>query len=656
MRFLRRLLAINTPLRQQLLDAALVTALLPHMFMAKLPILIYGVLVVAVLSLRKSVSGWVTLFFGILGLLTIAVTFFGAFNYVGIRELGTFIQLVSALLIYAVSLQRLSGKVNFYLVISPMLLLALSYFFYNSIFMLAYAVTALYIFLLLMLWSRMKAPFVEALRSATILFVGALPVVALLFMVFPRISFERMKDFGFKDTASLRTGHDGLMHIGSKALLVPSKKVVMEVWFDDVMPSNEKLYFRGSVLYEDHGEVWKPLLWRPLSILGTRALSPEAVSYRVTMYPHRKRWIYLLDYPHSMDRKSNFTTDRVAMWDTPIDAIFRYGATSLIARSTPADVEPFVMYKALEVQYGRDPRSEAAMYAIASKYHEASARLDALVDWFAAQRFQYTLKPDGIDLEHPIDSFAFAAKRGYCVHFASAFASMARMLDLPSRVVTGFKGDRSKSVENYLVVREEDAHAWVEVYLAGKGWLRVDPTGFASGMANDTQTVRQLVKNEQGWWNRFTQRLTLRVMYAKFVIQKWVLYYDRSRQMALLRELMQDTLLVLKFAGSFALLIAAGLAIFVTLRRERCKDPVLCAMRPLLGTLAKAGIVKSSGEDMKSFLNRASDTLQQDLDAIDRLYHESRYGKRTDIRNVQALERLCRRFKLEKQPQAAFKS
>ena len=134
MRFLRRWLDTETPKTQRLLDIALVTALLPHVAMARLPILIYGIMVLLVLWRGREVSAKGMALFGALGFLAVAASFLGAFNFVGLSELSTFIQLVSSLLIYAVSLQRLSRKVNFYLMISPMLLLALSYFFYNSIF------------------------------------------------------------------------------------------------------------------------------------------------------------------------------------------------------------------------------------------------------------------------------------------------------------------------------------------------------------------------------------------------------------------------------------------------------------------------------------------------------------------------------------------
>ena len=625
---LRRWLDTDPPNTQRLLDVALIVALLPHLAMARPAMLLYGLVVLALLLRKREVSGIAMALMGFFGLVAVAGSFLGAFNFVGLSELSTFIQLVSSLLLYAVSLQRLSRKINFYLAISPMLLLALSYFFYNSIFMLVYAIAALYIFMLLLLWQRMRAPLVEAVRSATVLFAGALPVVALLFMVFPRISFQKTKDFGFKDTAAIRTGHDGVMHIGSEALLVPSKRVAMEVWFENGLPGASTLYFRGSVLYEDRGERWMPVLYgRRLGILGSRPL-PGATEYRITLYPHKKRWLYLLDYPVAIDRQANYGRDLVATWDTPIGEVFRYGGASLIAPGSTTDVEPHILEAALQVHRGRDPQSEAAMAEIRRNNRGLEARFEALVSWFQSRALNYTLDPGTIDLDHPVDSFVFGTRKGYCVHFASAFATMARMLGIPSRIVTGFKGDRGKSVENYLVIREEDAHAWVEVRLPSKGWTRFDPTALSAGIApNDTRTQAQLLATQKSLWQKLSEQANLYVMYTKYVIHKWVLYYDRSRQMQLLRKLLNDTLFALQLAGAFMVLVAAGAALFVTLRRQRCGDRVLCAMRPLLARLAKRGIVKERGEDMHAFLRRASEVGGVELGAVDAAYHRLRYGR-----------------------------
>lgn len=640
MKSLKSLLSFKTPSYQYLIDVALITALLPHIFTAKFSMIVYMLAVLVVLWRIKEVSKPFMAFCALVGLFAIIISFLGSFNFVGLSEFSVYIQLVSSLLIYAVSLQRLSRQINFYLLISPMLLLALSYFIYNTIFMLIYSISALYIFLLLLLWARMHSPLIEAIRSTSILFITSLPLVALLFMVFPRISFDK-KDYGFRDTASLRTGHDGLMHIGSDALLVPSKKVVMEVWFDSGIPSPDALYFRGSVLYIDKGKTWVPFEGkRKLSVLSERE-STKSTSYRVTLYPHKKRWLYMLDYPFSIGRKSNFSRDLIATWDNPITDVFRYKASSMLASSTPTVVEEHILKAALVVHKDRDIKTQTAMRKIEESYLSKRERYRALNSWFMSKELNYTLKPDKLDLEHPIDSLIYDSKKGYCVHFASSYATMARMLSIPSRVVTGFKGDISKSIENYLVVREEDAHAWVEVYLEDEGWLRVDPTRFSSGIAlDDEQTSQALGQKEQNSWKKLSKKINLYAMYTKYVIQKWILYYDRSKQMQLLRELMNDTILVLKFVGVFLLLITISIFTFITLRRQSCSDDILCAMRPLLKALKRKGIEKKHGEDMHSFLLYANAKTDTDLLEIDRLYHELRYGNNIDSGKLEELKKL----------------
>jgi protein-glutamine gamma-glutamyltransferase len=222
------------------------------------------------------------------------------------------------------------------------------------------------------------------------------------------------------------------------------------------------------------------------------------------------------------------------------------------------------------------------------------------------------------------------------------------MLGIPTRIVTGFRGDLKNRIENYLVVREEDAHAWVEVHLKDRGWIRIDPTGFATARESVQTTeegVAAGVTERQSAFKALMARANLYVMYVKFMIQKWVLFYDRSRQMQLLRDLMNDTLLVLKFVAGFGMLIVAGAAAYITLRREPCGDRIACAMKMLLARLERHGVVKAPGEDMRHFLRRASEQLGVDLSAIDRNYHDLRYGG-ADPAQAAKLERLCQAFKL----------
>jgi hypothetical protein len=201
------------------------------------------------------------------------------------------------LLVIAVSLQRLTRQVNFYLLVSPLLLLALSLFFFHSVVMLGYVIIEIFLLIWLILAQRMQGSLQESLRMSAMLFAFSLPLVVLLFIFFPRISFEHAA-YGFRGEGIKRMGHDGTMYLDSNALLVPSDRIVMEVGFNTGIPPSDKLYFRGSVLYVDKKDHWEPL---PKQVGREEKPHSESVDdvivYKVSLYPTQKRWLYLLDLP-----------------------------------------------------------------------------------------------------------------------------------------------------------------------------------------------------------------------------------------------------------------------------------------------------------------------------------------------------------------------
>ena len=95
--------------------------------------------------------------------------------------------------------------------------------------------------------------------------------------------------------------------------------------------------------------------------------------------------------------------------------------------------------------------------------------------YFKSKDFSYSLNPPllGVDA---IDDFLFETRKGYCEHYASAFAFLMRAAGIPARVVAGYLGGELNPYGDYLIVRQSDAHVWVEVWLPGRGWMRIDPT------------------------------------------------------------------------------------------------------------------------------------------------------------------------------------
>ena len=114
----------------------------------------------------------------------------------------------------------------------------------------------------------------------------------------------------------------------------------------------------------------------------------------------------------------------------------------------------------------RDPRLAAGGPA---------ALVQAALERLRTGGYSYTLEP-GVYGEHTADEFWFDRKEGFCEHIASAFVVLMRAMDIPARIVTGYQGGELNAVDGFWVVRQSDAHAWTEVWLAGHGWVRVDPT------------------------------------------------------------------------------------------------------------------------------------------------------------------------------------
>ena len=620
----------------RLLDIAYLSLLPPLLLTLKLPMLLFLALVLGLVATGRGRGQRVQFFIAFLGFVAIFLSLYGDLNLLGLSRLRLFVELLLDLLVLAVSLQRLTGRPNLYLTLSPGLLLALLLFFYTDLWMLAYVVVEIFLLLWLTLTWRMRLPLARTLRTAGLFYLAALPVVALLFVFFPRISFGHAT-YGFRGDSAKRAGFDGTMRLDAGALKHLSGRIVMEVAFEKgPVPPGRKLYFRGSVLYVDEGERWVPLpptvrrRFPPVRYVSGPRIEKagEVTIYKVTLYPTWQKWLYMLDLPVEAAEGASIDADFQTTLKKPVTEPQIYSAASALEYLYGAATEPEVLRYALTADAAANPRTAEAARLLAARYPDERARLDALLRLFRGQKLTYTLNPPPLDTNRTADSFLFDVKKGYCVHFAAAFATAARLAHLPARIVTGFKADRENSVENYLVVRERDAHAWVEVY-AGRHWLRVEPTATAAAVESGTpapaaaearsaRSAADAVKAE---------KLDLYLLYAKYTVETWILRYSRFRQLQLLEYAKEKRGFVLKFAGGFALLTLLAYLGVRLLRRPRCEERALCTLRPLLRRLRKEGFTPRRGETLHAFLQRVAKARPgRGLERVDELYHRIRYG------------------------------
>ncbi|MGB6143654.1 MAG: transglutaminase domain-containing protein, partial [Rhodanobacter sp.] len=265
--------------------------------------------------------------------------------------------------------------------------------------------------------------------------------------------------------------------------------------------------------------------------------------------------------------------------------------------------------------------------------------------------FRYTLAPAPLGRD-AMDDFLFATREGYCEHYSSAFTVLMRAAGIPARVVTGYQGGYWNKLGNYLLVRNSDAHAWSEVWLAGRGWVRVDPTAAvrpervslgAAAAAGD-----QLDWYRRDWLQQFRNRWD--------IVNRWwdqgVVAFDALRQRGLLtpfgiRDTDTRTLGVLLAIGS-SLFIAIGLA--WALRRRQPRDPLREALRALERKLARQRIVRRTGEGPQHYLSRAARALPAQRGQLTELmqqYLELCYASDEPApESVHAFRRMVRDFRV----------
>lgn len=133
----------------------------------------------------------------------------------------------------------------------------------------------------------------------------------------------------------------------------------------------------------------------------------------------------------------------------------------------------------------------------------ASSPYDRLVrlELDLAARHAYTQTPPAIPPgREVVDYFVFEMKAGSCLHFATALAVLGRVVGVPTRLVTGYGSGIQNPASGYYEVREKDAHAWVEAYVAPYGWIELDPTRLAAEKASRwAETLFSLRRRVQQW-------------------------------------------------------------------------------------------------------------------------------------------------------------
>jgi protein-glutamine gamma-glutamyltransferase len=457
----------------------------------------------------------------------------------------------------------------------------------------------------------------RSLRYGGRVLAQALPLALVFWLLFPRFAQPLWRIPNDSQTAV--SGLSDTMSPGDITQLALSDEVAFRVRFESATPPNRERYWRGPVLDVFDGHTWS----RSPSSQGAPALKPLGPSYKYTvmMEPHQHHWIFMLDWPSSWnlpraELSSDYTLMQYEPLSRPVDVV---GASYTQVQAT-APLSARTRSRELRLPADRNPRTKALARELRGTHADDMEFVQAVLAMFRQQPFFYTLTPPKLS-DDSVDEFLFNTKRGFCGHYASAFAALARAAGIPARVVTGYQGGTLNPYGDYWILRQSDAHAWTEVWIEGRGWVRIDPTAAIAperverGLPDVVSADEALTSPWQSR-TRWFSGLRLRFDAVKEIWRERILDFDQDSQRKLLEFLKipepdgQKLVMVLAVAMSLVL-------VWLTwqVRRElapRSKDETARAYARLCAKLAAAGIARTPHEGAEAYALRVAQ-LRPDL-------------------------------------------
>ena len=507
----------------------------------------------------------------------------------------------------------------------------------------------------------------RTLKLATIVLMQSIPLMAFLFILFPRIGPLWAMPL---QTNSGITGLSDEMSPGDIGNLTRSGEVAFTVEFEGEVPDYNQLYWRGITLDIFDGAQWTRGRNSFGQFLGQnpRQMTPwfenirylgNSVDYNVIMEPTQQTWIYTLMVPQMVDDRLMMRQDYQVETRRPISQRYSYEARAWLDHSVDLGMTDRNGFFLRNIRLPEDGNEQSRSFADALYTAAGSdiAYINAMLDYIREEEFFYTLSPSLLG-EDKIDDFLFNTREGFCEHYASAFTYLMRAKGIPSRVVLGYQGGEFNKYNGTLIVRQYDAHAWSEVWLEDRGWIRIDPTAaVAPGRIEyGSQFVFQEDENflEGEVFSMLKYRgasalindLILRMEMVEYAWNRFVLNYDQGMQFALFSRLFdrvsKEKILFTILAVIF---IFIGVTAWFVLRKPASKPqyPANALYLKFCRFLSDNGISRKPGETPVHYSQRVAAVQPQwegSVAEITAIYMDLAFGRNSHASHDEKIDRL----------------
>ena len=441
------------------------------------------------------------------------------------------------------------------------------------------------------------------------LFVGfsvAFLIAIVIFLALPRLNTAQLPGFINGDRYS---GVTDRLDIGQFSKVVQNNEIAFRA-FMQTAPGNGDLYWRVYLLTQDENGKWTRGAISSTPALKIIARQKSDIAYQIRHARPGQIWLPVLGSP-AFDTSTNKT-------------IMSNGGEIIIADKRDRRTKTWAMKSLLtdrtEAHFPQstliDGHPRLRQWAVETRAAMASDAdfVRHLLALFGSGGFRYTLTPPTNARQltgDRLDNFFFDIRQGYCSHFAMTMATVLRAASSPANVVVGYTGGAWNEFGNYVLVRQSDAHAWVEARLDGGAWQRFDPTLLVPTLDGGAAEVSAVATQPQRD-NRLWTKLKRSLQWAdNFFVQlnNDILNYDNKARENLFGELNGGK--ILSYITFWVLGTICLFAPFFLLRFIFAANPLIALDRQFARLAAKIKLKRHAFEGRLDFATRMAQTAPQ---------------------------------------------
>jgi transglutaminase-like putative cysteine protease len=518
-------------------------------------------------------------------------------------------------------------------------------------------------------------------KTVCILLLQSSLLAVTLFIVFPRITpFWQVPGVN-----SAKTGLSDEVSPGDISSLALSSDLAFRANFNgNKIPNYSALYWRAITLENFDGQKWtrsKSPNTEPSSQYTSKQpiFEPDTVGrsifYDVTVEPSYQSWLFGLAVATSDDANVTSLNDYTLQSRNVLSQITNYQVKSYLNSPLALNITNAEKQRNLAIVKGSNPRLENLATKLQKQYLKPIDRAQAVLNTFRESNYYYTLQAPKLS-NNSLDQFYFETKAGFCEHYASSFTYLMRATGIPARVITGYLGGEYNNInvakntqqgdqDGHLSVYQYDAHAWSEIWLAGIGWKRVDPTAAVdpqrveSGWSNELLTQQLSMNNNFISLHQFKNiawlnNLRLELDALDYQWTRLVLGYSSKQQYDLLKRFFGNHMpwkVAIIIAAVFICAVAIMTLFYridLTRFKRKSEDPCITQYKKLLLIIATKGVIKPenmTAMDFSVLVSKKLPKISKNFRDFTLCFEQLNYRKLNDSARALQLERLENQYK-----------